>query len=78
MQIRWSALVFRPIHEMPEAEMEQPFVSHPPTYHMDTVTLVCYGLVILHSCVCALPLRLSREPANLARYPLSLPRVANE
>jgi len=73
--------VFRPIHKMPELEMEQPFVNHPLADHMDMVALVCYCFVILHSWVCALPLRVGWGPKHLARHPapsLDLPRMSSE
>jgi hypothetical protein len=53
--------------------LEQPFVNHPLTDHLDMVTLVCYSFAILHSCVCALPLRVGLEPTHLGRHPAPIP-----
>jgi len=44
------------------------------------VTLVCYGSVILHSCVCTLPTRMDWESSPIAAaFPACIqPRVSNE
>jgi len=31
----------------------KPGINHPQSEHLDRVTLVCYGFVILHNCVLA-------------------------